>query len=405
MFQKKLTVLFTLICLLSLITVKAQIQPVDSSGSKKITKPAAIKKAVKTDSTQKSIGVKKRIPAAPKDSLKADTSKKIKQPVKRTSMKADTAKKSGTTKSAISPKKNTSSKVDTLKKGALTQKPNTSVLKKVMDKQDTTKKAAAQKAPIKGKATATKSDTTRKAPIKGKAAIAVKSDTTKKTNVTLKGKPKTTVKAKLDSLKKEIPIQKTSFDILSPDKKISVNFKISRKKAWYSVTLNKETVLDSSKLGLMRDDDDYTTNFTIVSASAMVPVSAKYEMLNAKRKVNIYKANKQIFHLQNGSGHKLDVIFQVSNDGLAFKYFFPDSSKGVTKIEDEITSFNFPEDTKAWLQPMSVAKTGWERTNPSYEEYYQKDINAGKPAPTTAGWVYPALFKVGNNWALITEAG
>jgi hypothetical protein len=53
---------------------------------------------------------------------------------------------------------------------------------------------------------------------------------------------------------------------------------------------------------------------------------------------------------------------------------------------------------------MSVAKTGWEQVNPCYEEFYEKDIPVGTPAPLGAGWVFPALFHVGNSWALITEA-
>ncbi|RYD87574.1 MAG: glycoside hydrolase family 97 protein, partial [Sphingobacteriales bacterium] len=42
-------------------------------------------------------------------------------------------------------------------------------------------------------------------------------------------------------------------------------------------------------------------------------------------------------------------------------------------------------------------------TNPSYEENYRQDVPAGSYSKT--GWVYPALFKTGNTWALITEAG
>jgi hypothetical protein len=52
---------------------------------------------------------------------------------------------------------------------------------------------------------------------------------------------------------------------------------------------------------------------------------------------------------------------------------------------------------------MSVAKSGWKRSNPAYEEYYQKDIPAGTPAPTGAGWVYPALFCSGDTWLLVSE--
>jgi hypothetical protein len=75
------------------------------------------------------------------------------------------------------------------------------------------------------------------------------------------------------------------------------------------------------------------------------------------------------------------------------------------RVESEASSFNFPAGTRAWLQPMARAKTGWSSTNPSYEELYDKDIPAGTPSPTGAGWVYPALFRAGDNWLLVSETG
>jgi hypothetical protein len=54
---------------------------------------------------------------------------------------------------------------------------------------------------------------------------------------------------------------------------------------------------------------------------------------------------------------------------------------------------------------MSVAKSGWEQVNPAYEEYYEKDIPVGTPSPTGAGWVYPALFRAGDAWVLLSETG
>jgi len=196
-----------------------------------------------------------------------------------------------------------------------------------------------------------------------------------------------------------------NFTLQSPDKGISVQFMLSKNgNASYSVKRNSAVVLESSKLGLIREDGDFSKQLSFVSASAVSPVSDSYELLTAKRRFNTYKANKQIFHLKSASGQPLDVIFQVSNDGLAFRYYFPDKSSGVKKLSQELSSFNFPATAKAWMQPMSVAKTGFESTNPSYEEYYKKGIDVGTAAPTTAGWVYPALFNAGNNWALITES-
>ncbi|HEX7987484.1 MAG TPA: glycoside hydrolase family 97 N-terminal domain-containing protein [Duganella sp.] len=71
----------------------------------------------------------------------------------------------------------------------------------------------------------------------------------------------------------------------------------------------------------------------------------------------------------------------------------------------ERTSFALPASAKAWLQPIAVAQTGWGRTNPSYEEHYQMDIPVGTAPPSPAGWVFPALFKAGDNWLAISEAG
>jgi hypothetical protein len=100
----------------------------------------------------------------------------------------------------------------------------------------------------------------------------------------------------------------------------------------------------------------------------------------------------------------MNIIFQVSNDGVAFRYGFPEKSTDVKKIISEATSFHFNDSTKAWLQPKTEAQSGWEHSNPSYEAHYMMDIPAGTSSPGKNGWVYPALFHYRNVWVLITEA-
>lgn len=197
----------------------------------------------------------------------------------------------------------------------------------------------------------------------------------------------------------------TNYDISSPNKELLVRVSIQNKQAFYMITRNSEPVLRHSSLGILRADEDFFTDLSLISVSKNETVNDNYTLKNAKRLVNHYNANKRIFHLQNKSGKKMDVIFQVSNDGVAFRYYFPDRDTQIKKITEEKSSFHFFESTKAWLQPMSVAKTGWEQSNPSYEEYYQKEIAVGTPAPTNAGWVYPALFNYKDTWLLVTESG
>ncbi len=202
----------------------------------------------------------------------------------------------------------------------------------------------------------------------------------------------------------QVPAQSQKSIIASPDKKLSAQVWLANDKhAFYTITLNNQPLLTNSRLGIICEDEDFSNDLSLISVSASELVTDKYETFNAKRRINIYKANKRVFHLQNESGKKMDIIFQVSNDGVAFQYYFPGKSSDIKKIKEEITSFHFPKETKAWMQPMQEAKSGFEHSNPAYEEYYQKEIDVGTPAPGKAGWVYPALFKTGNAWALITE--
>ena len=194
--------------------------------------------------------------------------------------------------------------------------------------------------------------------------------------------------------------------ITSPDKMISVVCRLDASgQVNYTVQRGNTLVLEASRLGIVRQDADFTKNLSLISAPQMKKVSDKYTLFNAKRRSNIYNANQAILHLKNGSGQLMDIIFQVSNDGVAFRYYFPGQNGNRKKIEREITSFHFPARTNCWLQPMSKAKSGWQRVNPCYEEFYEKEIPVGTPPPLGAGWVFPALFRNGDTWLLITEAG
>lgn len=193
--------------------------------------------------------------------------------------------------------------------------------------------------------------------------------------------------------------------VLSPDGNLAVEFSMSNDRPVYSILRGQTVVLETSRLGIVRDDADFSTGMKLIGQAGPTPVEDRYEILTAKRRVNTYRANRHVFHLESAVGGKMDVIFQVSNDGVGFRYHFPEQSEQIRTIKQEETSFHFPPGSKAWLQPMAVAKTGWAQTNPSYEEHYVKDAPVGQPSRFGAGWVYPALFRSGDTWVLISETG
>ena len=192
----------------------------------------------------------------------------------------------------------------------------------------------------------------------------------------------------------------------SPDRRLQVTFDVSPAgEPHYSIQRNGATVLRQSRLGLVREDADFSGGLTLVNVSAVSPVRDPYELLTSKRRHNEYSANRQVFTLRAAQGSGMEIQFQVSNDGVAFRYAFPEQDGTIRRIRSESSTFNFLPETRAWLQPIAVAKSGWSSTNPSYEEIYEKDIVVGTPSPTGAGWIYPALFRSGDTWLLVSETG
>lgn len=190
--------------------------------------------------------------------------------------------------------------------------------------------------------------------------------------------------------------------LTSPDRSIAVDVAVSPSGALtYSVARNGKPVLLASSLGLEVKGADLTRGLKLASSSPIKPVEDSYELATAKKRHITYRANEQTHTVRNAQGQSMDVTFRVSNDGVAFRYLVRGKQ---LKFVRESTSFAFDTSTKAWLQPMSVAQTGWMNTNPSYEEHYQREIPVGTPSTLGAGWVFPALFRTGDTWVALTEA-
>ncbi len=193
----------------------------------------------------------------------------------------------------------------------------------------------------------------------------------------------------------------TDYVVSSPDKKVSVYFWMSNdKNACYRVGFSDTIILQQSRLGIVREDQDFSKNLSLESASGIKTIKSEYELLGRKCS---YTGNRRIFHLKNSSGRKMDIIFQVSNDGVAFRYSFPDKVGETKRIVEEVSSFHFLSGTKAWIQPMADAKTGWCNVQPSYEEHYKQGVDIERLPFNKAGWVFPALFNFDKYWMLITE--
>jgi hypothetical protein len=194
--------------------------------------------------------------------------------------------------------------------------------------------------------------------------------------------------------------------LASPDGKLAVTVAQSKDGAvTYRIARAGKPVLRESALGLSFEGVDFTKKLAQQDVSAERRIEEQYELVSGKRRNVTYAANERTWRYLNGDRQALEITFRVSNDGVAFRYT---ARAPQLKFTGEATAFAFAPQARSWLQPMSVAKTGFARTNPSYEEHYRADIPVGTPSPLAAGWVFPALFRTGDRgdhtWVALTEA-
>ncbi len=190
----------------------------------------------------------------------------------------------------------------------------------------------------------------------------------------------------------------------SPDHKISVQFHIqSDSTAVYQILFDNSVIISDSRLGMILKDANFLNGLSLLSVSHPRKILFDYEMIQGKRRHCHYEGIECVFRLENGQGQKMDVVFRVSNNGAAFRYVFPNQSNEIKKIVREISEFNFQSETKAFLQPMDAAKSGWNQVNPCYEEYYTQGVSIHSLPFSEPGWAFPALFQSGDIWLLVSE--
>ncbi len=195
-------------------------------------------------------------------------------------------------------------------------------------------------------------------------------------------------------------------EILSPNKNIKVILvtkKISDNntsgQVFFRIMYKKNSgyveVLPNSPLGISRKDQQFVDNLMLVKESETKPIHDKYTMITGKRKDCENFGAEKVFSYKNSNDQLLDIVFRVYNDGVAFRYEFPNHSDSLVNITSEATAYNLPDSTCRWMQPYSIA----------YEDFFPfSKTGIGKKKKEE--WGLPALFKVNDEpiWTLISEA-
>ena len=219
--------------------------------------------------------------------------------------------------------------------------------------------------------------------------------------------------------------------ISSPDSSLQVTVSDAGGRLYYSASLNGQEMLLPSALGLKTSIGDLTRELSIVNSQLSI-VSNAYQMRGTKASSHAYKATKAVIDIENKDHQRFSIIFQVSNNDIAFRYAIPrqkwqGKEPKRLRIKSELSSFNFPDGTTTFISPQIGPESGWEQTKPSYEEGYSADAPMDTPSQYNHGYIFPALFHLtmgtdptvsskanyrgsvpsvrSDAWALISETG
>ncbi len=185
--------------------------------------------------------------------------------------------------------------------------------------------------------------------------------------------------------------------VLSPDKKISVEIK-SNDKLTYSVKFGKTTVLLESPMGFEFVNEPPIGKTLRIVDSMRTTINEKWSPVASKHK-DIFNICNEI-HLQLKERiypqRRLDILFRIYNDGVAFRYFLP-IQNGMTSrdITRELTGFRFAKNHEAWM------------ANYGYKSSQETEFWPGKIGDLTEKSVIgiPFLVKIDEQcYAAITEA-
>ncbi len=183
--------------------------------------------------------------------------------------------------------------------------------------------------------------------------------------------------------------------VSSPGRKMAVAL-FNQQDQWYLTVRygadgQQKDVIPRINLGLVRSDGDFSKGLSYLKSGKPVVINESYSAITGKRSQRSNSANEVTVSFANAAKQKMNLVIRAYNDGLAFRYEFPEG-QGSVVVKDELTSYTIAPETSRWL----------ERWNPANEGLYtaMTDDNLQQE------WCYPALFNTKDKgcWFLLHES-
>ena len=139
--------------------------------------------------------------------------------------------------------------------------------------------------------------------------------------------------------------------ISSPDGHVTLSFRLSKAgEPQYSVSKNNTMLVQWSALGLVCAEQDLTRGFEMTGTESKF-YSDQWETVWGEERFIQDEHYEMKVALRHQSGVRMDILFRVYDDGVAFRYVFPKQEITSLTITDELSEYRFVADHNAWSIP------------------------------------------------------
>lgn len=142
--------------------------------------------------------------------------------------------------------------------------------------------------------------------------------------------------------------------VASPSKKITLDFKLTAKgQPTYTVSYKNKDVVQESAMGIkLKEKPALDANFTILGTKNATFNESWKPVLGEQSSIVNHYNELTVSLIQNETNVKMNVIFRIFDEGIAFRYDFPKQAElNYFIISDEVTQFNLTENYKTFWIP------------------------------------------------------
>jgi alpha-glucosidase len=144
-----------------------------------------------------------------------------------------------------------------------------------------------------------------------------------------------------------------NLELSSPDGKNVVQFILTDGKPMYKVSRSGEDIIEPSRMGFTFKNNDGTLHqLELIAADTSSTDETWQQVWGEKQEIHNHFNRLTIDLRETNRPHRnLKMEFRAFDDGIAFRYIYPQQGETGLVIMDELTEFNLAGDGQAWWIP------------------------------------------------------